>query len=67
MVKRDETIESEIILNGNEDWENQLNDLKESFIDFYLISFIKNYRQDIGVCYHVFKFTHTVEVNCNYN
>jgi hypothetical protein len=30
MIKRDETIESEIILNGNEDWENQLILLKEN-------------------------------------
>jgi hypothetical protein len=62
MVKINETIESEIILNGNEDWENQLIQLKQSFNDFYLISFVKNYRQDIGVSYNVFKFTHTVEI-----
>ena len=65
MFKTNETIESEIFLSSSEDWENQLNNLKESFINFYLISFIKKYRKDIGVCYHVFKFTHTVQVNIN--
>jgi hypothetical protein len=62
MTSYTKTIESSIIMNGNKDYKTQIENLEKSFIDFYLVSFKKELRKDIGVSYHIFKFTHTVSI-----
>ena len=67
MMKFTDTAETTLLLNGRENWENQLKDLKETFKEFYLISFkIKNEKESY-IRYNQFTFTHEVEINCNYN
>jgi hypothetical protein len=63
MFKYEEIIESKIILNGSEDWKKQINNLEQSFKDFYLLSFTKEYKKDINCCYHIFKYSHKVQIN----
>jgi len=57
--------ETEVMLDARYDWENQLKDLKETFKEFYLLRY--EYKELNGCRYNCFKFTHEVEINCNYN
>jgi len=60
-----DTAETKLLLNGNDNWENQLKDLKETFNDFYLISF--KIKEINTIRYNVFVFTHEVKINSNYS
>jgi len=65
MIVTTQTMQSELMLDGREDWEDQLKYLKETFKEFYLIKFKLIEKRSIR--YNKFVFTHEVLVNDNYN
>jgi len=61
MMQYKEKATSQLLLNTNNDWKNELANLEKTFEDFYLIKYKLETK---GFCnYHKFTFTHTVYIN----
>jgi len=64
MIVTTQTMQSELLLDGREYWEDQLKDLKETFKEFYLLKMKLIEKRSIR--YNKFVFTHEVLINNGY-
>ncbi len=60
-IQRRRTVTSEILMDGTQDWFLQMNDLKNSLIDFRLLKYEQVMKFDKG--YNKFTFEHCLDID----